>query len=186
MRRQPPASEARRHPCDARPKHPDAPSPEVTGRRGFVGGFGGGRVEGRAHRLSRRGGGAFGELHAHRRSLAFAVARSVRPFHPAWRSEIFSTRSSVEAIDSPSTAVMMSPPRPNSWPFDFCRSGRSLDAGGRCRAAFLDLLHEHAFFDRQVERLRQFGGDRRAADPEVAVFVGASRTRARRSLPWRC
>ena len=58
----------------------------------------------------------------------------------------------------------------------------AFDPGLVGRAALDDLCDEHAFVDRQVERLGQVRGDRAAADAEVGVLDLAVRSRAGRRL----
>ena len=65
---------------------------------------------------------------------------------------------------------MMSPPSLTSWPSIVAVVAAAFEAGLVGRAALFDALDEDAFFDRQVERLRQRRGDRAAFDPEVGVF----------------
>ena len=70
---------------------------------------------------------------------------------------------------------MMSPPRLTSTPSIVAERVAALDPGLVGRPVLDDGLDEHAFLDRQVDRLRQFGGDRAAADAEEGVFDFAGR-----------
>ena len=70
--------------------------------------------------------------------------------------------------------------------FDRRRGVAAFDPGLVGRAALDDCLDEHAFFDRQVQRLGQFGGDRAAADAEVGVFDFAVGLELLDLLPGRC
>ena len=59
---------------------------------------------------------------------------------------------------------------PEAGAFDRRRGVAALDARLVGRAALDDFVDEHAFFDRQLQRLGQVGGDAAAADPEVGVL----------------
>ena len=73
-------------------------------------------------------------------------------------------------IGLPSISVMMSPPSLTSAPSIVDGCVAAFDAGLVGGAALAHRLDEHAFVDRQVERLGQFRGEVGAADAEVGVF----------------